>query len=437
MTKPKMGSVGGWSSRDTGGQSHGEAFRSSERSQSAAVTTRTSWSILVVALLMVAGCNQGRDLAADGFACQSNGSEAKNVKEIVLSGQSPSIVVYGPSETLGGSTDGISPFVDPVDLIILRSGDIAVLDRGSVAVQIIRTSPDRMIKVGRLGEGPGEFGRAAHELFAIGDSSFGVVDVAHRRVVEFTTGGDYVRMDPTNFGSGPALGYGARPDRKLIRFDAVLKVSPEGRGEYSPAVQMALLGDSSDAKEFSTGVDTVRGLYSAHPVVAVEPSGSGFAIGSPDNGTVAFLDWDGTCSAVWRAVGSNERIKDSDKRFLLEQGTRKVAAPDKEAFLDKMLSSVGLADFYPRFSRLVLSRNEVWINLSVTADKLHANQYPDFDFDNTGSRDWIVVSRQGKPLRLASLPVEFKLFAITERGPIGVMRSPDGEASVELLRPRK
>lgn len=379
-------------------------------------------------------CTHKTEVAADDFACQPNGSGITTVKDCELSQKKPSIVEYTAANSLGESTDGASPFVDPISLLSLRSGDLAVLDKGLGTVVILRDSANPIVQAGRLGEGPGEFGQAAHELFATGDSSFGVVDVAHRRVVEFTVDGEYTRMVPTSFGSGPALGYGARPDGKLFRFDAVLLRSPEGRGQYAPTVQMVGLGDSLGAKEFKTGGDTVGGLYVARPMVAIDPSGAGFVIGSSHDGTLAFMDWQGTSNSVWHAVGRKEEIEDGDKRFLLEQGMRKVTAPNKEEFIDKMLSSVGLGDFYPRFTRLVLSRDEVWINLPTTAAELRAGQSPDFDFDNTGSRNWLVVSRQGKVLRQARLPAGFKLFAVTARGPIGTARDSEGVGSVELLR---
>lgn len=328
-----------------------------------------------------------------------------------------------------------SRIVNPVSLVVNREGQVAVADRGGSVLWSGAFDGREPVAFGRAGTGPGEFGPGLTMVFPANPNEIAVVDASQSRIQRFLWNGQLVDQVTSRFGSGPPIGYGWAGDLGLARFDAVLRRGEGGTGEYPPEVSVVFLeqSEATAAHRLTVPQDTARGLYSSRPVVGVGVDGSGFLVGAPMAGTIDVYQWDLQCRERWHDIGHATAITDEDRQSILEVGFQTVPEAQRPGVIEMATSAHLLDGNYPRFGRIVMSKDEVWVNDVATGADIRDGATPDFSFDIADSPRWSVYSRQGELVRRAVLPRRFVLHALRDGHPIGIGHTEDGTPEVQLL----
>jgi hypothetical protein len=121
-----------------------------------------------------------------------------------------------PMLDIGGEGGGAPALFQVTDAKRLRDGRIAIASAGSHDLRIHAADGRLLRRVGREGEGPGEFGSPFWVGTLRGDS-LGVWDAALRRLTVLTPAGDYARVTPPlgSLGLFP-LAQGALADGRVV-----------------------------------------------------------------------------------------------------------------------------------------------------------------------------------------------------------------------------
>lgn len=206
-------------------------------------------------------------------------------------------------------------------------------------------------------------------------------------------------------------------------------------GEYPPELSVVFLEQpgTTATRHLTIPQDTARGIYSSRPVVGVAVDGSGFMAGAPMAGTIDMYQWDLQCRERWNDIGQVAPITDEDRQSLLEAGFQSVPEAQRPGMVEMITSAHLLDGNYPRFGRIVMSADEVWVNDVATGSDIRDGAVPDFTFDALDSPRWSVYSRQGELVRRAVLPRGFVLHALQDGHPIGIGHAEDATPVVQLL----
>jgi hypothetical protein len=156
-------------------------------------------------------------------------------------------------------------------------------------------------------------------------------------------------------------------------------------------------------------------------------------VGAPIAGTLDVYQWDLQCREHWNNIGRVEPITDEDRQTLLEAGFQTVPESQRQALIEMATSTHLLDGDYPRFGRIVMSADEVWVNDVATGRDIRDGAVPGFTFDAPDSPRWWVYTRQGALVQRAVLPRGFFLHALWDGHPVGIGHAEDGTPVVQLL----
>ena len=336
---------------------------------------------------------------------------------------------YRPSATpalyLDGTADGGAPLHSIGALGFTPAGQIAIAERGEMAVRIHGADGRRIRTVGREGQGPGEFG-ALNGLGFRGDSIL-VFDSRWFRISVFDGQGVYARqIEPTgDWGTrhrwvslAPGVGILTRSQRRgedlrwgLHDFAGnPLRALPELPG--SPPPKLTILGPSN-AHDGPAPPFKVH-----HARSGAGPFHDGFAAFLGEFYEVQIYDGDGGLSEIWRVDNRRGRPVTDDDVDAARRRALATVDDDRRPGLERRWTEVVVPKHFPALgsgSGFVYTAPPEMIESA--ADELWVHGYPT---DPESPRIWWVFDATGTLQGSVAFPARFELHAVGESGALGI-----------------
>lgn len=319
----------------------------------------------------------------------------------------------------------------------LNDGRLSVGASGSGAVLIYDGAGELVLRVGRVGEGPGEFRRIANVVALPGDS-LGVYDSQLHRLSVFSGSGDFGRavnladlVPPGGSASLHAL------DDGLV-FVGIAGLSDEAtegvQRNMAPSYRIDLEGAVIATYGEFPGLEVFygSGMMGRAPfgaALAVATSGARLVVGTaeepelqvfgPDGGLTRMIRWGDTDRTV-----SQARM-DSYAAFLLDE-----SPPEEAAFLRERVSDRPYARRRPAHAGVLAAPDmSLWVGEYMGPEA-------DFSGRRGPSRRWLILGPEGEILERVETPEGFVPFALEADRVWGVYRDTLDVESVRAYQVR-
>lgn len=324
-----------------------------------------------------------------------------------------------PVLELGSSGSSEEEFGDIQALARLSDGSVVVADRMAGELRLFDPRGRFVRRIGRSGEGPGEFkGIASLQLLA-GDS-MAVYDPPLRRWTVLATSGEVLESRTFRFGDLPGVGVAYRHDDGDFTIVGSVLIGPGGEPGYFDTTRPLFQFETAEERLRSTGqvpgTQSYRTKNGALGRALVLRSGS-VAIGSRifvgDGRTwdIEVLARDGTTLETWRRSGVDLSLSDERLRRAETHGLERVMenAPQALARWRRLYAEVPPPASLPAYSGFLLdTEGFLWVRgYSLTGEP----QAP-----------WSVFDPSGTYLGDVPVPEGLDLKAVTARHVLGVWR---------------
>jgi len=334
---------------------------------------------------------------------------------------------------------GAPEFVEVGDALWLSNGRVLVVDRGARAMYVCRGDGACPTKLGRLGQGPGEFRRLGVVTVSREDSVFAhdpvrrTLQVFHPdtglvRTVNLTSSADDDAVPLEVWRSGPD-----RLVRRSYRPQSQPSLSASRQWVRWPSTAVLTLVNEAGALlatrvEFNGGYSAlgewgdVRLPFSNRPFVFVGPrdvvygSGQTFELTFADVATFARR-----MQVRWPSI--QEPILAAEIETLTARRLGRARSQMARALVGTQFSREFLPDFRPALAAVIISsEGHIW-----------AGRFePAIDYPNEAL--WYVLDAQGTPLGRVPLPPKSHLTAISGDSLLLVQRDSMDVSSVKLYR---
>lgn len=339
----------------------------------------------------------------------------------------PTLVIGGGSEE-----EGVQ-FADVVGAALLDDGSIAVADAGSHALRLFAASGDSMVRIGREGDGPGEF-RQIGAVWRLAGDSLAVWDFRASRLAVFSRDGVLRRVvapQPAPSGSfhpmwglfadgsfvlGPGMdmagllmgGTGAKRDTVPL-----LRYSADGRLSDTLGV---FPGDEKHVLVSSSGFNVRTLPYGRRLRVAL--GGERLYLATGDQSEIVALTPAGKRVMQVRERRPVARVTAADRDAHHQEQLRDLAPEQAKAErmrLDKLPFPTSMAPY----AQLLLDRGGfLWVRRT-------ASEAPG------KSQEWLVLAPDGRAIASVRTPAGLEVLDIGADALVGVGRD---EMDVEQVR---
>ena len=309
-------------------------------------------------------------------------------------------------------------------------GEILVMDRQLRQVRFFSPEGAFVRAVGAPGEGPGEFGAGANDLFVNPDDSFLVPDNRNRRVHHFGPSGELLGSATLDMERYRALRYRAnsrtlavaaqlRPTDVLVddasdTRDEVRRLGPDG------ALGGVLLEIPSGDL---LGPNVIR-YFTPEPTWSLTDSSTVmYAINNEY--AIRSFDREGRLRRIVRRSFEPRPINDRDIRaFFAYLDAAWLAAGVPESRLAANHARVSFAEVFPAFYRFELGPNgSLWVQPIQPPGELSDADIERYDFiEDFGAAGWEVFDRDGRYLGVVHMPRRFQPRIFRDEGIYGVIR---------------
>lgn len=387
---------------------------------------------VVAAFLVLAACSEsgsGAGAASVGDSAGIRMVEHPASEELPAwrVSETPTLVIGGGSEEAGVQ------FADVVGAALLDDGSIAVADAGNHAIRLFAASGDSVARVGREGDGPGEF-RQIGAVWRLAGDSLAVWDFRASRLTVFSRDGVLSRVtvpQPAPSGSfhpmwglfadgsfvlGPGMDMaGLLTGGTRIRRDTVplLRYAADGRLSDTLGV---FPGDEKHVLVSSSGFNVRTLPYGRRLRAAL--GGERLYLATGDQSEIVALAPDGRRAMLVRERRPVARVTDADRDAHHREQLRGLAPEQADAErkrLDKLPFPTSMAPY----AQLLLDRSGfLWVRRT-------ASEAPG------KSHEWLVLAPDGRALASVATPAGLEVLDIGAEALVGVARD---EMDVEQVR---
>jgi len=325
-------------------------------------------------------------------------------------------------------------FFRVTDLLPLPSGEVAVLDRGNCEVLILDGMGRLVDRLGREGDGPGEF-REPNSLVLLPPDSIGVYDAAYDRLSVFertgalarvariqdvpNTGGSE-RIYPTTTGSFLLLSrLGYIEDRSI---EGIFRDRAECMWVSGAGVRTGSCGEFPGAELFIANGKMGFPFFGADTRVAT--SGDLLIVGTAEKTEWRGFTPDGVLTRIARWP-DHERTVTQDRVDRLIDTLASQLFPEQKALGRDVLSERLWSPRAPAYQDVLASgRGEIWIG-----------EYPDPTAGYLelppSARRWLIFQASGELIAALETPTGFQPLALGPDAVFGVFRD---DLGVEVPR---
>lgn len=320
-------------------------------------------------------------------------------------------------------------FLQVRSMVPLRGGGFIVADGGSAELRAYDSTGGFAGRIGRLGDGPGEFRRIGWAARGRGDSIF-VYDPQLQRISVFGDG----RMHRAIPVEDPRLRF---PFARLLLRDGSVVVEPQAM--YAPASQRGIHRDTLVLYRLGTtgrddgvllripgedvfvlpakgGVRTAPQLFGRRVVMAA--GDSVLYAGGTDTYEIRGIALTGATRSILRVTSSAKSVTSSMIAARRDRELSRIDGQLWQSFFRQMYDSMEYPAFLPQVSALIVDdRQRLWVR-DFPAHPDSAAQWSVFDPD--GTIDWRI-----------RIPAAFELHAVAGDRLFGVWRD---SSDVEHVR---
>lgn len=328
-----------------------------------------------------------------------------------------------PLLKVGATKSGTHPWERVVDAVFLADGRLAVADGGANSVLVLDSLGAVEMRVGRPGQGPGEFQRLMSVATPGGDTLI-VEDDGNARLHTFS-GGDV--LEYLDAGAARRLAsssrlLGVREGRVFLHSS----LFPFDYPGWFPGAVVALDPGASEADtvasfDFALGPSDERTLFSPSGVVG--DADTGFIVGRTDRRELAIHDARGRRTATVVVDGLEARDRDAVweeyEQWYMDSGRVAGSRSEKERALRDVQAA--LPETLPLFGSLRgLPREQVLLG-AYSGDPRFVPEYT-------------VVDRSGEVIQTLLMPSRSRIVAMAERR-VAILRYDElGVESIEVYR---
>lgn len=323
-----------------------------------------------------------------------------------------------PVLELGSSGSSEEEFGDIQALARLSDGSVVVADRMAGELRLFDQRGRFLRRIGRSGEGPGEFKGVSSIQLLAGDS-MGVFDPPLRRWTVFATSGEVLESRTFRFGDLPGVAVAYRHDDGDFTIVGSVLIGPGGEPGYFDTTRPLFQFETAAERLTSTGQVPGRQAYrtknGALGRALVLRSGS-IAIGDRifvgDGRTwdIEVLARDGTTRETWRRSGVDLSVSDARLRRAETHSLERVMGePQALARWRRLYAEVPPPASLPAYSGFLLDpEGFLWVQGYSLAGEPQA--------------PWSVFDPAGTYLGDVDVPEGLDLKAVTAHHVLGVWR---------------
>ena len=362
-----------------------------------------------------------------------------------------------PKTVLGGFDDPSATLYRVTDLAVLPDGAVAVANGGAQEVLVFDAGGDVRERLGRAGDGPGEF-RWLNGVFARGDSIV-AVDGSRSRFSVFASDGTLAREFTATAEPGELSGIRAASlgEGGVAVFREFAFLDKEARGVVRLPADVFVLGwDGSTRNDLDgdfSGAAVFTGLKGMGPLpmgpdLAMAGADDRLAVGTGDSPEVRVFTADGSLGRIARWDARPRAVDESmqedwkaAQREALAASLGEVAAEFLDEALDKQDTfneDVPFPTTLPSLRALHLERSgHLWVQryqmgmAERTPTSWQGKEVgPEVPADPRAP-EWWVFDPEGRWLGTVTMPPGFRLHSVSEQSVWGVHRD---EFGVETVR---
>lgn len=323
-----------------------------------------------------------------------------------------------PTVELGSSGDPSEDFGDIQAVAQLADGSLVVADRMAGELRVFDPSGRFVRRLGRSGEGPGEF-KGVSSLQILEGDSIAAFDPPLRRWTVFSKSGDVLGSHTFRSSSLPGVGMAYRHGDGDFTFTGSVLVAPGGEAGYFDTTVPLFSYEVSSGRVIPLGDMPGRQLYRTRGgalgrVLVLRSAsiavGDRIFIGNGRSWEIQVLSRDGTPLARWRRLGvdlslSSGRLGAAERTSLEPMGKE----PQTLARWRRLYAEAPRPDSVPAYSEFLLdSEGFLWVRgYALVGEPQPA---------------WSVFDPSGAYLGDVQVPERFDIKAVERGTVLGVWR---------------
>ena len=329
-------------------------------------------------------------------------------------------------------------------VVRLSDGRIVVADGGSQQLRYFGPTGTFLFKVGRQGNGPGEFS-ALWSVARTGGDSILVWDRRSRRISAFTSDGQLAREIPSHMlpaGLTADVLIGQMEDGSLL-FGAEVEPGPQKTGVQRSTLTVYLLNRdltirqtiSVPGREVEVVASNVPGRWITYEIPFARETFAAvgrdrFYIGSNDRFEIQQRGLDGRSNGLIRHRMGDVPLTRADANRLEKETLSELDESEKRRAenIVRLFRDLPLPPLRPAFSKMLVdAEGNLWVAEWVSS----------FVSANRNPMHWRVFTPDGRLLADARLPSGLQPFEIGNNYVLGVSRDDDGVEYVHVYTLRK